>query len=324
MGEYTSQLMKNVGHWFDLADKILDSEDCPLWQRPLRAALYTAEVGVERNYDRTISKYEDLLVGHLLNAAREWYHARYGKENCQSTEEIISGAVLFRNIPVALSIPIISRRLEIDDEHVRITFLTQLISGEEATSFLSSELPIASLSSRARLSFEKKIKAVVTSTRTICTSARIVNCVDRPSRDMCHSVVERLDIGVALLLRGNSRSRALAIWEFFFVIELLLKTFISQRGELPARIHVLKDLEATAVKLGLSSPLAQLADLPSSGKAIQHRYAQREATILEAMRIYNATLNVGLQIISELKLGFHGQNPAVVMIRNPGWLFPPA
>lgn len=324
MGHYTDQLLENVAHWFELADQNFDLEDCPLSMRPLRAAIFTAEFGVERNYDRNIDKYEDLLIGHLLNAARLWYHTRYGKEECRPAEDVVAGVVLFRSIPVALCIPLVMKSLEDNDEHIRVSFLTKFNEAELPTKFLRTELPLNTLDSEERLIFENRIRKTVTLTRAICTSVRMVVLAEKTHREMCHSVAERINLGGSLLQQGSSIVRAMSIWEFFFAIELLLKTFIIQQGGIPQRVHVLEDLRRSARNHGLQASLVRLSDLPSSGYAIQHRYAQKGATVLEAMEIYSAALEIAAEIVSELKLCINADNPAILLKRKPGWIFPPA
>jgi hypothetical protein len=323
MPKITDQILEQGAHWFELADRKFDAEDCPLWNRPLRAALFTAEMGVERTYDRNVKEYEDILIGNLFNAAKAWYHARYGVDACRPANDSVEGVVLFRNTPVALSIPLTMRSAADDDEHVWLRFLTRFTEVELPATFLRTQLPLDSPDQEKRLNFETKIKSIVTLTRSICTSVRSVDLAEETSREMCHSVVERLSIGASLIQQGNARTRALAIWEFFFAIELLLKTFIIQRGEIPEHIHVLKDLQKSARRLGLVAPLTRLSDLPSSKQAIQHRYAQKGAPVLEAMKVYNSALKVGAEIVSELKLLINGDNPSLLLKTNPGWIFPP-
>lgn len=322
MSEYTRQLMHNVSHWFELADQRFENYDYPLWKRPLSAALWTAKHGVQTNCDHTARKYEDLLLGHLLNAAKIWYYERYGEENCKPDDESIAGIVLFKNIPIGLSVPLVSRQVTEDGQHVWIKFLTTN-DDENPLSFLQKEVPVSGLTAKARTSFQSKIQFAVACTRKICTSARIVNLDDVKRRDMCHSVVEHLNIGATLLLQNTSGTRALAIWEFFFLTEILLKTYIFQNGEIPENIHSLIELRKTASRLGLKSPLTRLAELPSSGNAIQHRYAQRGATTLETVKIYEATLSVGAELITEIQKSIEGENFALKVQKSPGWLFPP-
>lgn len=324
MCEITDQLLEAAAPLFERADRIFDAEDCPLWKRPLRAALFVAEEGnFERTYDRDITAYEDILIGNLLNAAKLWYHNRYGEENCRPVDNTVAGVVLFRNTPVALSIPLVAKSVADDDGYFWLRFLTKFGEAELPEAFLSAQLPLDSLDNKKRLIFDAKIKSIVTLTRSICTSVRSVKLAEKKSQEMCHSVVERLNTGGRLIQQGNSRTRAMAIWEFFFAIELLLKTFIIQRGEIPEQTHILKDLQKSAQRLGLVSPLIRLSDLPSSRRAIQHRYAQMGASVQEAMKVYNSALEVGAEIVSELKLFINGDNPSILLRKNPEWIFPP-
>ena len=318
----TDQILQNAAHWFELADSKLDAEDCPLWKRPLRASLFISEYGIERTYDKSIKEYEYILIGNLLNAARAWYYSRYGEEQCRAERDTIEGAVLFRKIPTGLTIPLV-RKTAADDGHVWLQFLTKFSDGETTSEFLHARLPVESLSPKARSAFESSIKTTVSLTRFICTSLRMVNLADDKRREMCHSIVDRLNIGAGLVQQSNSRTRAMAIWEFFFAIELSLKTYIFQKGEIPEQTHSLTELEKTARILGLVAPLAHLSGLPASHQAIQHRYAQRGATVAEVMRVYKSTLSVTSEIVAELKLHINGENPSLLLKKNPGWIFPP-
>lgn len=323
MSDYTNQIMQQVSHWFELADRRFDSYDHPLWQRPLSAALYTASHGLKRNYDKSIKRYEDLLIGHLLNAAKIWYKNRYGEENLQPPDGSITGVVLFKKIPIELSIPLISSRLTDDDQYRWVTFLTGMADDENPASFLQRGVPFESLNPKARKLFDAKITFVVSATRKICTSARIVHIEDAERRDMCHSVVERINMGASLINQNTSLTRAMSIWEFFFAIEILLKTYIYQKGEQPENIHSLGDLTKKARSLGLKAALNKISDLPSTRNAIQHRYAQRGATTDEALKVYEAALSVGTELIAEIELAIIGENFGLKLINKPGWLFPP-
>jgi len=156
----THQLAAEMDHWLELFDTELSHQELSLSKRPLQALMMLFREGAiqvkagEERIDEpaNLSEYvEKLWFRVLFDAVEYWYVDRYGANAMVARgTTALSGAVIIRAVPFAISVPANRTKVETDGETAWMYFEEGIGDGEEAVSWIVNGPDLSKLDQDAR------------------------------------------------------------------------------------------------------------------------------------------------------------------------------
>jgi len=319
MGEHTDNSFASfLKEQMPLFDELLSSENVPLSQRPLQAAIRFVKycvVEVEGDDDKE-HPFGKRWFTALYEAVAKWYTDRYAAALKTEEDNAVALVPIFHTtfrvkVPLALLGPR-------ENNRIWVTLPNEVLPGEEVLKWILNPPNLQTMDTQELKILSDRVAEVVTATRSIRIN---LMTADDPAKDLqplISSIPMHIERSVEDILIGDDASIGLAVWEMHLAVEKSLKVLIRQHGGTPSNTHDLIHLSEVAIQVsGVTIDLPALAKLPSHREAIQARYGEREdLSLQEVIRNYQTVLTITAHLTKALKRQFV-MNNARLQLRSP-------
>ena len=301
-----------------LFDEILSSENVPLSQRPLRAALLLIKhcvVEVKGDGDKE-HPFGKRWFKHLYEAVERWYADRYAAALKTEENNAVALVTIFHT-PFRVEVPL-SIFESPENNRMWVTMPNEVLPGEQVLKWILNPPNLQTMDTQELKELSDSVTEVATATRSIRINLMTADDPIQDLQPLISSIPLHIERSVEDILIGDEASIGLAVWEMHLAVEKSLKLLIRQHAETPSNIHDLISLSKVAMQVsGVTIDSTALIKLPSHRKAIQARYGEGETTSLqEVIRNYLTVLTITVQVIKALKRQFVFNN-AKFQLRSP-------
>jgi hypothetical protein len=274
-------------------DETLSQGRVPLKRRPLIAAQFFVEHGIQEidgdTKDNYVVKPWFAIIYHHIE---QWYRDQYGAAFETDDENILSGVVLVRNVPVLIRVPATTRRVEKPGRTAWFTFRINVGGEEEPLSWLVAPPNVARLTDDERAGITTAVCEVATTLRMINVYLRMTppDPADDIIRGFLRGVVATLETAAQHIQRDDPKQWGSALWELQMAIERVLKALSQQQRGIFRETHDLFTLFDDVV---LQSDRNLLKKLPRSREVMNERYGLASpGRIEEVIDAYIAALSI--------------------------------
>ncbi len=259
-------------------DEVLAERGEPLSNRPHRAAMLVVEhCIVDIQGDSKEGYLTKAWFGSILSATIDWYFKIYGQAMRTQEGTVHSAAILIRQTPFAIRIPLSTHTARAADSTFWIALLASVQSDEVPLSWIVDPPTLSELSEDQRGEVAQRACMTAENVRQIWNVLLTADHISERARRHAALVLPHLESTARLIVKHDALSLSSAIWDANFAAEQIIKCFLLQDGtiKVPAS-HDVKDLHNLA-KWSAHPPqplLDSIALMPSGRDAVRYRYSE--------------------------------------------------
>jgi len=313
-------LVEAGGHWLELFDESFTQDNVPLHARPLKSALWFVKDGIEKlPYGESKEDFVDKeWFAALVIVIREWYQDRYGAMNFKAVNDVLCGLVLLYGVPSKVEVRTTVATVEIEGETSWCTFPDSIHESENLSSFFPAHPNLNKLSMDKRYELEEQVASIVRSVRSINLALQAAADLSEEATQMALGIWGHIEKAVADILTLKPAVAGVGCWELHLAVEKAFKVYLMQNG-ISMHGHNLNKLSIESAKFGLEVTQSVLDMLPDEHRAIKLRYGEADMEISEAVKNYNAVLQLVYEITGKLKKTYSVNN-ASFLLKKPRWV----
>lgn len=265
------------------------------------------------NLDLNDEKDQMKLFWCLLSDVKRWYTEKYGEGSLENPSTLPKPSfVLLRDSPIGISIPMKLSKPDATPHQRWLLFPDSATRGEPVFDYLSDRKVIEALTQGETKRLKTRIRKKGSAYRRIHKNLMMADAAKvRPK--MAQDIQTHLSLGVECFMNTYHQGVSVAIWEWFFSVELAVKLLHFDTHGREIQGHVLSRIIACLgpdAQTDLSSD-PFLKAFPTQD-AISYRYSNLvERDLRLADRYFDLTLRFLIRIT-------HMRPPAVKSANGPG------
>jgi hypothetical protein len=314
----------------DMIDRALARAGVPMYMRPMSAATEFVElciikiddkgdgVGVppgERS-DYITSKWFRAIYRHT----EQWYRDRFGAAMDAGRSDGRDAAILIRDTPYLLSVPMTTTEPGTPGESFWLCFHDAVQSGEDVLSWVQHGPVFASLEAKDMKAARRMAAEMATKLRAIHIAFMGMDGSDPKVVELRDAILPNLERAARHLVKADAENVRLAHWDMQMGCELSLKCLTQQRTGTFKETHDLFYLYDQMPEPLPPFARTELSKLPNWEKMAELRYGGGPPVpVRHAFRSYRATLTIVAATTSAFRR-LYQFGKAKIHLKRPPWM----
>lgn len=303
-------------------DEVLAERGEPLSHRPHRAAMMIVDHCIVDIQGESKEGYlTKPWFGSILAATIDWYSRIYGRAMLTPVGLVHTAAILIRQTPFLLNIPLSRSTAQAADYTFWVTFLANVQPDEDPLEWIADPPNLSEVPEHQRQEVTQRASRTAEDIRQTWNVLLSADHVSERARRHAALVLPHLESTARLIAKHDPLALSSAIWDANFAAEQAIKCYLLQdMATSVPNTHDVKALHNLARwNSPLPKPLLDSIDLmPSGSDAVRHRYSELGTPSLFAVfDLYAASQTICRHYVQALPRKFLLENARFKMQAPP-------
>ena len=328
--EISPNLEDMMAEYLDIIDRKLAQVGTPMYMRPMSAAAEFVELCILNVDDKgdgigaPPGKHSDYITSKwfrvIYKHTEQWYRDRFGAAIDAGRADGRDAAILVRDTPYLLSVPMTTTEPGTPGETVWLCFHDAVQSGEDVLGWVQHGPSFANLETKDVKAARRLATEMATKLRAIHIAFMGMDGSNPKVVELRDAVLPNLERAARHLVKADAENVRLAHWDMQMACELSLKCLAQQRAGTFKETHDLFHLYDHMPESLPPFARTELSKLPDWEKMADLRYGGGPPVpVRQAFRSYRTTVTIVAATTAAFKK-LYQLGKAKIHLKCPPWM----